>query len=249
MPLKPSGHTPTSSPPRSIRSASSLHASVAPPLRASSLTTGSLNTRSAPSGRRNRWAWSWTASIVISPSTGIVPEWLDTIRAPPSAGMFSVPRTSIAEPLLGNRSDRRHEEPLGDLGVEAVLVDGVVAGHAAAQERQERSQPRLPVLTEDLARGAGEAGEPVDRRDARGRMAVVGRGRRAEGPAGGRHVLRGVRPGPPRRGVLGLRGVPCARISGPAPSRRNDPAPGCAPRTTACCCRCHGPACRACRSG
>ena len=34
MPLKPSGQTPTSSPPRSIRSASSLQARVAPPLRA-----------------------------------------------------------------------------------------------------------------------------------------------------------------------------------------------------------------------
>jgi hypothetical protein len=42
MPLKPSGQTPTSSPPRSIRSASSLQARVAPPLRASSPTTGQL---------------------------------------------------------------------------------------------------------------------------------------------------------------------------------------------------------------
>src|SRR4051794_21454153 len=94
MPLNPSGHTPTSSPPRSIRSASSLQASVAPLRRAMVLTNGSRNTRSAPSGRRNRPVASWIETIVISPSTGIVPEWLETTSAPPSVGMFSTPRTS-----------------------------------------------------------------------------------------------------------------------------------------------------------
>ncbi len=39
--------------------------------------------------------WSCTATIVISASTGTVPEWLDTMRAPPSSGMFSTPRTSM----------------------------------------------------------------------------------------------------------------------------------------------------------
>ncbi len=34
------------------------------------------------------------ASIVIRPSTGTVPEWLDTTSAPPVVGMFSTPRTS-----------------------------------------------------------------------------------------------------------------------------------------------------------
>ena len=33
--------------------------------------------------------------MVIRPSTGTVPEWLETTRAPPSVGMFSMPRTSI----------------------------------------------------------------------------------------------------------------------------------------------------------
>ena len=94
MPLKPSGHTPTSSPPRSIRSASSWQASVVPALRASALTNGSENTRSAPSGRRWRPVWSCTVTMVIRASTGMVPEWLDTTRAPPSVGMFSIPRTS-----------------------------------------------------------------------------------------------------------------------------------------------------------
>ena len=95
MPLKPSGHTATSSPLDSIRSASSLQARVAPPLRASELTNGSLKTRSAPRGRRKRPVLSWTISIVIRPSTGTVPEWLETTRAPPSVGMFSVPLTSM----------------------------------------------------------------------------------------------------------------------------------------------------------
>ena len=95
MPLNPSGQTPTSSPPASIRSASSLQARVAPPLRARVLTTGIRNTRSAPSGRRFRPVASWIETIVIRPSTGSVPEWLDTTSAPPSAGMFSAPRTSI----------------------------------------------------------------------------------------------------------------------------------------------------------
>ena len=30
----------------------------------------------------------------MSESTATVPEWFDTTRAPPSAGMFSIPRTS-----------------------------------------------------------------------------------------------------------------------------------------------------------
>ncbi len=99
MPLKPSGQTPTSSPPLSIRWASSLQASVAPPLRASSPMNGVRNTRSAPSGRRCRPVASLTDAIVIRPSTGTVPEWLETTSAPPSAGMFSAPRTSTRNHL------------------------------------------------------------------------------------------------------------------------------------------------------
>ena len=96
MPLKPSGQTPTSSPRASSRSASALQASVVPLLRASSLTIGVWNTRSAPSIRRCRRAgwWSSSAIWVITESSGIVPEWLATTSAPPSDGMFSRPRTS-----------------------------------------------------------------------------------------------------------------------------------------------------------
>ena len=56
IPLKPSGHTPTSSPAVSRRSASAVQASVLPCLRLSWPTTGIRNTRSAPSMRRYRCA-------------------------------------------------------------------------------------------------------------------------------------------------------------------------------------------------
>ena len=193
MPLKPSGQTPTSSPPLSIRSASSLQARVAPPLRAMVLTNGSLKTRSAPSGRRKRPVWSWIETIVIRPSTGMVPEWLETTSAPPSVGMFSAPRTSMRNHFSRDRAQRGHEEPLGDLLVEAVLVDGVVAGHPAAQEREEAGQLRLPLLAEHLAGGVLERGQPVARP---GMPASGARGRRGRGGAprlvgGGRLDVRG----------------------------------------------------------
>ena len=38
--------------------------------------------------------WSRMLTAVISPSTGTVPEWLETTSAPPVAGMFSAPRIS-----------------------------------------------------------------------------------------------------------------------------------------------------------
>ncbi len=72
---------------------------MAPVLRASELIRGILNTRSAPSGRRCRPVRSWIADIVISPSSGTVPEWFETTRAPPSTGTFSMPRTSMRNHL------------------------------------------------------------------------------------------------------------------------------------------------------
>ena len=111
MPLKPSGITPTTSPRSSSRSASSAQARVCPALRASSLTTGSMKTRSAASSRRCRSAgWlSCTATCIISPSSGSVPEWLATTSAPPSAGMFSMPFTSTRKyfSYSGRSSDIR----------------------------------------------------------------------------------------------------------------------------------------------
>jgi hypothetical protein len=97
MPLKPSGNTPTSSPVLISRSASGWQATVAPALRASSLTTGMRNTRSAPSSRRCRSCGcsSRSATDSIIASSASVPEWLPTSRPPPVSGTFSMPYTSV----------------------------------------------------------------------------------------------------------------------------------------------------------
>ncbi len=146
MPLKPSGQTPTSSPPRSIRSASSLQARVAPPLRARSPTSGQ------PEDEVGAERAQEPAGVVVDATRrssgrrpGTVPEWLETTRAPPSAGMFSAPRTSTRNHFSRDRAQRGQQEPLGDLLVEAVVVDGEVTGEPATQEREELGQAGLPA--------------------------------------------------------------------------------------------------------
>ena len=79
-----------------------------------------------------------------------------------------------AEPLLRDRAQRGHQEALGDLLVEAVLVDEVVAGDPAAQEGQELGELRLPLVPEELLGGVLERGEQVPGGDPR--VAVHGRG-------------------------------------------------------------------------
>ena len=54
------------------------------------------------------------------------------------------------EPLLGDRAQRRHEEALGQLAVEAVVVHDVVAVQPATYERHQLGGPALPVVAEDL---------------------------------------------------------------------------------------------------
>ena len=145
--------------------------------------------------------WSWTVTIVIRPSIGIVPEWLETTRAPPSAGMFSMPRTSMRNHFCGDRAQRRHQEPLGDLLVEAVLVDGVVAGDAAAAG----------------TRGTGRAAAPTGRRTALGPRAGT---RPASRRTGSRPRGRAPRsPGPGGR-------LRAARLGRGRPSLRERPALG-----------------------
>ena len=80
-----------------------------------------------------------------------------------------------AEPLLRDRAQRGDQEALGDLGVEAVLVDDVVAGDPTAQERQELGEPGLPVVAEDLAGGVWKRGQPVGRPGCRGSLGRAGR--------------------------------------------------------------------------
>ena len=146
IPLNPSGHTPTSSSALSRRSASALHASVVPCLRPSGPTTGSSNTRSAPSIRRCRCAgWSsCSATEVISASSGTVPEWLATTSAPPSSGTWSQAGGLDPEPRPVERPQQREKHVVGEVGVEAEVVDGVVAGQAAAQEGERVGERGFP---------------------------------------------------------------------------------------------------------
>ena len=117
-----------------------------------------------------------------------MPEWLDTTSAPPSAGMFSMPWTSIRNHFSASgRSAVSRKRSVNSM-VEAELVDLVVAGDAAAQERQQlgelaiRRRRRRP-------RGAASDDRLGD---------VVGRHR----PALGRRRVRPARPARRRGGSL-----------------------------------------------
>ena len=97
------------------------------------------------------------------------------------------------EPLLGDRPQQREHELLGDLVVEAELVDVVVAGQPAAQEGEQLGQLRLPLVAEDLARR--RAGAPTSQASGempasgpRSAVVAAGRGRRAGGLGAGRRA-------------------------------------------------------------
>ncbi len=153
MPLNPSGQTPTSSPPQSSRSASALQARVLPALRASSPTTGVPKTRSAPSIRR--WRWPGARRARPAPSSprpsATVPEWLATTSAPPSAGHVLDPAHLDPEPLLEHRPQHRQQRVVGEVGVEAELVDRVVAGDAGGGGRPVRRPGGPPSRSRSLS--------------------------------------------------------------------------------------------------
>ena len=99
----------------------------------------------------HRPAWSWITTIVISPSTGTRAGVVGDDQGA-TLGRDVLDAADLdPEPLLRDRPQRGDEEALGDLGVEAVLVDVVVAAHPAAQERQEARELRLPLVAEQLA--------------------------------------------------------------------------------------------------
>ena len=90
----------------------------------------------------------------------MVPEWLATTSAPPSCGMFSMPRTSTRNHVLVQRPQQRQEDVVGEVRVEAELVDGVVAGQPAAQEREGVRDLALDVLAGEPG---GLGGQPQHR--------------------------------------------------------------------------------------
>ena len=117
------------------------------------------------------------------------------------------------EPLLGDRPQRGHEEALGDLRVEAVLVDDVVAGQPAAQERQELGELGLPLVAEDLLGGVLERRQPVAGRDAGPRVPLVAWCGRALARRVASALGRRGRGGSRRRLGVGLRPASAARRS------------------------------------
>ena len=157
IPLNPSGHTPTSSPAASSRSASALQASVVPGLRLIGPTNGVWNTRSAPSIRSCRCAgWSSCSADrghqrVERDGAGVVG---DDQRATVVRHVVQA-RGLDPEPLPVERPQRRQDDVVGEVGVEAEVVDVVVAGQAAAQEGERVGECRLPLGRE---RGGGRIG-------------------------------------------------------------------------------------------
>ena len=70
------------------------------------------------------------------------------------------------EPLLLERPGRGEHEALGDLGVEAVLVDLELAGQPSPQEGEQLGGPLLPPVPEDLSAGGADRLHPLAQRDA-----------------------------------------------------------------------------------
>jgi hypothetical protein len=102
------------------------------------------------------------------------------------------------EPLLRQRPQPREEESLGDLLVEAELVDLVVSCDPTPREREQVGELLLPVdLAEILLRGSGDG-----RDDHLGALEHLRRSHRAAADVAGRRFSS-------RRG--GGRAAPCAR--------------------------------------
>ena len=121
--------------------------------------TGVWKTRSAPSIRRCRCA----GVLVVHGHLGhqrvdarsCRSGWPRPARHP-RAGMFSMPRTSTRNHELVERAQQRQVGVLGEVLVEAELVDGVVAGQPAAQEREGVRDLALDVLAGEPGRLGGQ---------------------------------------------------------------------------------------------
>ena len=203
MPLKPSGHTPTSSPFDSSRSASALQARVWPALRAIGARNGAENAKSAPSIRRWRCAgwWSRIATAAITESSGIVPGVIGDHERMPGVGDVVEAARLHPEPALVQRAPDRREDVVGQVRVETEVVHLVLTGDPPPQERERAGKLALPVGR--FCRGRRQVAHPPA---ARGGAGV------SRGAAGSRRA-------PPRRRTRGLRRA-CRRWSMPRrPSR------------------------------
>ena len=90
------------------------------------------------------------------------------------------------EVLLVERPQRRQRDVVGEVGVEAELVDLVVAGDPAAQERQAAGELALPVgaprrLVDRGSTGGGRLGRAAARRGRAPTRRDLRRGRRRAG--------------------------------------------------------------------
>ena len=182
MPLKPSGQTPTSSPPAQhplgVLVAGQRGAALAGQLaddrhledqvgaeRAQVAAGVVVDRRPSSSARRAGWCRSGWRPPARRPRRG--------------CSRCRGPRPGTTSAAIGRSSGQ--QEPLGELGVEAELVDLVVAGQPAAQEGQELGEPRLPLVAEDLRGGA--AGSAASQSPTG--MPPAGRGRRRRRRRGG----------------------------------------------------------------
>ena len=255
MPLKPSGQTPTSSPPREhplgVLVAGQGGAALAGHARRRTASGRPGRRRAgAGSGRSASWIDDHRHQAVDRDRAGVVG---DDQRAALGRDVLDAADLD-PEPLLGDRAQRGHQEPLGDLGVEAVLVDDVVAGDAGGAGRPGTRASCGSQWSPKTSRGGVLERRPASRRPgcrrACARRSVVG-ARRRRPSAVGRDAGLGLGLGC----VGGSRGGRRASAGGlrrAAAGRRLRGArapPGCGRPTDGLACRCRGRGGRGCRSG
>ena len=191
MPLKPSGQTPTSSP----RGQQPLGVGVARQRRAA--LAGQLGRRTASEHEVGAEHPQVPVRRVVVVQRELGHQRVDRRWCPsgwrrrarrPRSGMFSMPAHLDPEPLPVERPQRGQQHVLGELGVEAELVDLVVAGEPPAQERQRRRRPGAPSAgrgrPDRAAVRRGRARRPARRRaPAAVGAGAVGRAARARGAA------------------------------------------------------------------
>ena len=77
-----------------------------------------------------------------------MPEWLATTRAGPSFGRCSTPKTSVRNQCWYSGRSSGRNDAVGQVAVEAEVVDLVVAGETLAEERERAGDPVVPLVGE-----------------------------------------------------------------------------------------------------